>query len=481
MHRVISAVLAALLCFICIPRTSAAESPAFIRGMDISSVLSLEKSGVRFFDESGREDDIFRILAENGVNYIRVRVWNHPFDANGNGYGGGNCDVSTAKEIGRRAAEYGMKLLVDFHYSDFWADPQKQQSPKGWKNISVKEKCSLLKAFTLDSLKEIKQAGADIGMVQIGNETTTGIAGESDFSAMAQLFSAGAEAVREFDKNVLVALHFTNPEREGHFKYLADMLHRYRVDYDVFAASYYPFWHGSLENLTAALGYVADTYGKYVIVAETSYPYTLDDTDGAPNTVAKGKNDTGDNLLWAFSPQGQQAEIRAVMNAVREIRGKRGLGVFYWESAWITVGDISGLSGQSYEAQLSRNRQLWERFGSGWAASFACEYDPDDAGRWYGGSAVDNQALFDAQGRALSSLRAFHPALLGDVNADDIINVADATKMQYIAAEMTSPPDTTARLCADVNHDGEINITDATLTQQFAAEIHTGYPIGKTI
>ena len=75
MHRVISAVLAALLCFICIPRTSAAESPAFIRGMDISSVLSLEKSGVRFFDESGREDDIFRILAENGVNYIRVRVW----------------------------------------------------------------------------------------------------------------------------------------------------------------------------------------------------------------------------------------------------------------------------------------------------------------------------------------------------------------------------------------------------------------------
>ena len=169
------------------------------------------------------------------------------------------------------------------------------------------------------------------------------------------------------------------------------------------------------------------------------------------------------------------------MNAVRDIRDDRGLGVFYWESAWITVGDISGLSGQSYEAQLSRNRQLWERFGSGWAASFACEYDPDDAGRWYGGSAVDNQALFDAQGRALSSLRAFHPALLGDVNADDIINVADATKMQYIAAEMTSPPDTTARLCADVNHDGEINITDATLTQQFAAEIHTGYPIGKTI
>ena len=481
MKRAVSVFLAVILCLAALPQAVfAKQSPAFIRGMDISSVLSLEQSGVRFFDESGREEDIFKILAGSGVNYIRVRVWNNPFDAQGNGYGGGNCDVKTAAEIGRRAADCGMKLLVDFHYSDFWADPQKQQAPKEWKDYSIEEKCAALREYTLHSLKEIKQSGADIGMVQVGNETTTGIAGETDFSSMAQLFSAGAQAVREFDKNVLVALHFTNPEREGHVKYLADMLARYQVDYDVFATSYYPFWHGSLENLTEVLSYVAETYGKYTIVAETSYPCTLADTDGAPNTVAKGKNDTGDTLLWDFSPQGQAEEIRAVMNAVRDVSDKKGLGVFYWEGAWITVGDTTGLEGQAYAAQLAQNRQLWETTGSGWASRYAGEYDPDDAGRYFGGSAVDNQALFDAQGRALLSLRAFQPSLLGDANADGIINIVDATRIQNFAAELMKP-DTTARLCADVNRDGTINITDATLLQRFAAEIHTEFPIGESI
>ena len=104
----------------------------FIRGMDVSSVISLENSGVKFYDENGRQADLFRILADHGVNYIRVRVWNDPYDGAGKGYGGGNNDIEKAAQIGSRAAKYGMKLLVDFHYSDFWADPLKQQSPKSW-------------------------------------------------------------------------------------------------------------------------------------------------------------------------------------------------------------------------------------------------------------------------------------------------------------------------------------------------------------
>ena len=167
----------------------------FIKGMDVSSVLSLEKAGVKFYRSDGEQADLFGILAENGVNHIRVRVWNHPFDADGNGYGGGNNDVASAAEIGKRAAAYGMKLLVDFHYSDFWADPAKQKAPKAWENMSLTEKTAALYDFTYHSLLEIKSAGAQIGMVQIGNETTSGIAGESDFSAMAALFDSGAGAV----------------------------------------------------------------------------------------------------------------------------------------------------------------------------------------------------------------------------------------------------------------------------------------------
>ena len=211
----------------------------FIKGMDVSSVLSLEKSGVKFYRPDGEEADLFQILADSGVNYIRVRVWNHPYDNAGNSYGGGNNDAAAAAKIGKRA------------YSDFWADPAKQKAPKAWESMSLTEKSIALYEFTYNSLEEIKSAGAEIGMVQIGNETTAGIAGESDFSAMAQLFNAGAKAVRAFDRETLVALHFTNPEKTAVMKWLADSLNQYQVDYDVFSSSYYPQWHGTLDNLCA--------------------------------------------------------------------------------------------------------------------------------------------------------------------------------------------------------------------------------------
>ena len=104
----------------------------FIMGMDASAVLALEKAGVKYYNYDGAEQDVYKTLAENGVNYIRVRVWNDPFNVDGKGYGGGNCNIDTAVEIGKRATQYGMKLLVNFHYSDFWADPSKQMVPKAW-------------------------------------------------------------------------------------------------------------------------------------------------------------------------------------------------------------------------------------------------------------------------------------------------------------------------------------------------------------
>ena len=115
-------------------------SEDFIKGMDISSVIAEEESGVVYYDENGNEEDLFKILADAGVNYIRVRVWNDPYDADGKGYGGGNNDVKKAAEIGARAAQYGMRLLVDFHYSDFWADPAKQKAPKEWAHYSLEDK-----------------------------------------------------------------------------------------------------------------------------------------------------------------------------------------------------------------------------------------------------------------------------------------------------------------------------------------------------
>ena len=201
----------------------------FILGMDASCVPSLEAGGVKYYDHEGNEKDVYEILSENGINYIRVRVWNDPFDANGNGYGGGNCDVDNAVEIGKRAAQYGMKLLVNFHYSDFWADPGKQMVPKAWKNMTIEEKTEALYHYTKECLEKLVDAGVDVGMVQIGNETNGAMCGENSsalggWQRIMQLMSAGSKAVREVCPNALVAVHFANPEKVTNYESYAKNL-----------------------------------------------------------------------------------------------------------------------------------------------------------------------------------------------------------------------------------------------------------------
>ncbi|WP_286057945.1 arabinogalactan endo-1,4-beta-galactosidase [Bacillus mojavensis] len=373
----------------------------FIKGVDVSSIIALENSGVTFYNASGKRQDIFTTLKQAGVNYVRVRIWNDPYNAHGNGYGGGNNDVQKAIQIGKRATANGMKLLADFHYSDFWADPAKQKVPKAWGNLSFEAKKAKLYTFTKQSLQAMVREGIDIGMVQVGNETTGAIAGETDWKKMSQLFNEGSRAVREINRDILVALHFTNPETPGRYSYIAETLNKNKVDYDVFASSYYPFWHGTLHNLSSVLKAVADTYGKKVMVAETSYTYTAEDGDGHENTAPKSSQ----TLPYPISVQGQANAVRDVMDAVAKT-GTAGLGVFYWEPAWIPVGP---------KTQLEKNKTIWETYGSGWAASYAAEYDPEDAGKWYGGSAVDNQALFDFNGRPLPSLQVFKYAETGHI------------------------------------------------------------------
>ncbi len=384
----------------------------FIMGMDASCVPALEKGGVKYFDHNGVEKNVYEILSENGINYIRVRVWNDPYDANGNGYGGGNCDIENAIVIGKSATQHGMKLLVNFHYSDFWADPGKQMEPKAWKGMNIDEKCDALYQYTRDCLQKLVDAGVDVGMVQIGNETNGAMCGESStavggWKRIMQLMSAGSKAVREVCPEALVAVHFANPENADSYVSYGKNLDYYQVDYDVFASSYYPYWHGTLENLSQVLGKIAETYGKKVMVAETSYAYTLEDTDFSGNTIGEGGSYP---LNYPCTVQGQANLVRDVIETVANT--PNGIGVFYWEGTWIAAG------GASWE----ENAALWEQNGSGWASSYAAEYDPEDAGKWYGGCAVDNQAFFDASGKALESLKVFSLVKTGN----EIENRADA-------------------------------------------------------
>lgn len=367
----------------------------FIMGMDASCVPSLEASGVKYYDHKGKEKDVYKILSENGVNYIRVRIWNDPFDKEGNGYGGGNCDLENAIEVGKRATKYGMKLLVNFHYSDFWADPAKQMAPKAWEYMSIDRKCDALYDYTKNCLEELVDAGVNVGIVQIGNETNGAMCGESStaiggWAKITKLMSAGSKAVREVCPKALVAVHFTNPEKVTNFESYSANLDYYKVDYDVFASSYYPAWHGTLENLATVLNKVTDKYGKKTMIIETAYVNTLEDTDFYGNTGTDGVKE------YPFTEQGQANHIRELTDtAVNKMNNC--IGICYWEGTWISVG------GESWE----ENSAIWEKYGSGWASSYAGEYDPDDAGQWYGGCSVDNQAFFDENGKARESLKVF--------------------------------------------------------------------------
>ncbi len=390
------------------------EDGSPFKGVDISSVISLEQSGVVFRDASGNPKDIFATLKENGVNTVRVRIWNDPnHSQTGASYGGGACDAACAEAIAKRCAAVGLKLMPDFHYSDFWADPAKQKAPKAWEGYSHPQKQQAIHDFTLETLRRLAATGVEIPMVQVGNETTGGMCGtllsDYDWSAdgwqlVTDLYNAGASAVREFDSSTLVALHFTNPEKAGNYEYYAKMLSQCGADYDVFATSYYPYWHGTMQNLTGVLNTVAKNYNKMVMVAETSWLYTKDNTDLFANTIS-GDGDLGEYVSYEISTQGQIDCISDVFEAVKAVENGKGIGVFYWEPAWLPVGN-----------EYNGNLQKWEKDGSGWATQAAQEYDPD--AKYYGGSAVDNQALFDANGVPLASLAVFADVCGNKVIAD---------------------------------------------------------------
>ena len=403
-------------------------SSDFILGVDISSAISEFDSGVVYYDYDGNKigniSDFCVFLKSMGINTVRIRVWNDPYDSEGNGYGGGDCDVAKAKLVADACENAGLNMLVDFHVSDFWCDPSKQTAPKEWSNYTLAQKQEAIENYILESLNTIDPNKNTVTMVQVGNETNSSFCGESSTVNMCKLFASGAQGVRSFSDNVKVVIHVTNPEKSTIVTWAANLANN-NVDYDVIATSYYPYWHGSLDNLESVLNTVRTTYKVDVMVAETSYAYTLEDSDGHSNTVREGNNDSGDNLVQPFTVQGQATAIRNVVDTVNKAGG---IGVFYWEPAWITVGNTQDLTGDEYDSKVAANKALWEANGSGWASSYAGEYDSEDAGKWYGGSAVDNEAMFYPDGTPTASLKLWKLLATGAVNTNVTVeSIADSS------------------------------------------------------
>ncbi len=384
-------------------------SESFILGVDVSELIAQEKSGVLYYDESGAPADALKILADHGIDHIRLRVWNDPFDAEGNGYGGGNIDADAAAALSARASALGMKTLIDFHYSDFWADPSRQIAPKAWAGMDLAEKEEAIAAYTRESLARILDAGGDVDMVQIGNETTNGMAGEYDLASMARLMRAGCAAVREteaaYGREIRVSIHLTDLQNaDGLLGILRTLIAR-GAEFDEVALSYYPFWHGTLDDLQYIIRRIHGDFGKRVFIAETSWPFTLEDGDGSGNVIGY------DPGMYPVSPEGQAEAMRAIIRTAAE-EGARGL--FWWGGIWTPVSP-----------DREKNLSLWETCGSGWATRFANSYDPEHVGEDYGGCAWDNQAMFDFSGHPLPVLDLFRQ-LAGTVEVKAPANLAAA-------------------------------------------------------
>jgi len=382
----------------------------FAKGVDISEVIALENSGASYYYLDGTSGDIFDILKGAGVNYVRIRIWNNPYDSSSpyKGYGAGNCDLWNAKVLGKRATDAGMKVFIDFHYSDFWADPAKQFGPKEWAGYSLAYKKDAVYNFTYNSLCELLDYGVNVGMVQIGNETNSTMAGVGglydgvwDFSSgVADLMQQGCYAVDDinssYGKSILKVLHFTDLLENG--KWYAQMMSERGVDYDVFATSFYPMWHGSTDDLASTLKYIATTYNKKVLVAETGYPYTFDNADATGNNIGDASAMVSYN--YDVTTDGQAQALRDVFAAVASVNASKsgyGLGAFYWAPEWIAV-----------------ESSTWGTYGSGWASSSSGNYEKSITGSvsFYSssdaGTTWDNMTLFDWNGKAMSSLYVFN-------------------------------------------------------------------------
>ncbi len=352
-----------------------------VRGADLSNLAKNEDMGAVYFDTNGRPVDPVEAFADVGANLVRLKVWVNPAD----GYNTTDEVVATAK----RAKAAGMKVLVDFHYSDRWTDPGAQGMPAAWVGLGPQAVADAVYAHTFEVLTALKNAGATADSVQVGNEINPGMLwplGQTwdvnptddvkgaQWDNLALFLSAGARATKDVNARTDVILHLTNINNGiGGLTWWYDEVTKRGVQFDTIGLSYYGFWHGSMADLQNAVTTLSARYDRNVIVVENSYPFTLADNPIDPweNVIAR------ENQLipgYPATPEGQAANFRAVQDVVASAPGGRGLGVVSWEPAWTAVP------------------------GNGW--------DPADATT---GNAWENQAMFDFAGRALPALQEFAP------------------------------------------------------------------------
>ncbi len=348
----------------------------FINGADVSHLPQLEDFGGKFYDRQGERQDCLDILKEHGCNYIRLKVWNKPGlpFSDPAGYN----DKAHVLQMAKRAVAKGFKLLIDFHYSDWWTDPGKQYIPEAWKELSFERLNTALYDFTYDVLNSLKLQGTLPQMVQIGNEITNGMLWNAakisdDFDTPEQwdklctLLKSGISAAKSVSQAIKTIIHIERGGDNERSRYFYDRLVERQVTYDVIGLSYYPIWHGPIRDYASNIKDLSQRYDKEIAVVEVAYPYTVENGDDQLN--ASSFPFTRIPEEYPPSVQSQADVLQAVIYELKALPNNRGIGFFYWQPDFIPVK------------------------GAGWKYGEGCEWD--------------DQTLFDFKGNALWSLDVY--------------------------------------------------------------------------
>ncbi|MEO6253153.1 MAG: beta-galactosidase GalA [Ferruginibacter sp.] len=244
-------------------------------GADISFLPELENKGMKFYDLDGKEKDAINILKDHGFNYIRLRIFNDPARDSGYSPKDGFCDLQHTLQMAKRVKIAGMKILLDFHYSDYWADPQKQWMPEAWRGRSIAELKQAVYDYTKTVMLALKDQGTSPDMVQVGNEINHGMiwphGSVNNFDSLAQLFFAGVQGVKSVSPSTSIMLHIALGGQNDESKFFIDNIIKRGVPFDVIGLSYYPKWHNTLGDLEYNLDDLSRRYNKDVIVVEYSH------------------------------------------------------------------------------------------------------------------------------------------------------------------------------------------------------------------
>jgi len=364
-----------------------------ILGIDVSTYLEELEHGAKYYDGECEIDPLDEMV-KNGVDCMRIRVWNHPYSKDGEPYLAGNCDIDNYIRLGKLAKSKGYRLLLDFHYSDFWADPGKQVIPKAWAEYDIDRMVDAVYSFTKECL--IKACAEDVApeFIQVGNEITNGILwpiGKLDlgdgrrgnYVNFCRLIDAGCRACREVTPKAKIVLHLERSNDKAVYQEFFGEMLKAEIDYDIIGASYYPYWHGTPEELFENLD-ACRRFGKEIMVMELGYgftvkPYTLDGEERRLVIDSERAYIPGFTEKYPVSPEGQAQFVR---DFLRNARDHKIAGVFYWEPLWLPGEEIcwASTAGQKYIGEEGKSTS------NEWA----------------------NQCLFDYNGKKLPAFEEYY-------------------------------------------------------------------------